>query len=61
MRTDDRQWLIYDPNTVDMVFKACEASALAMFGDWMQQRAATLPSVIASTVGRSGVVPSKPG
>ncbi len=61
LRTDDRQWLIYDPHTVDMVFKALEASALVMFGAWMQQKAATLPAEIASNVGRIGVVLSKIG
>jgi len=61
LRTDDRQWLIYDPHTVDMVFKALEASALVMFGAWMQRRAATRPAGIASNVGRIGVVLSKIG
>ena len=61
LRTDDRQWLIYDPHTVDMVFKALEASALVMFGAWMQRRAGTLPAEIASNVGRIGVVLSKIG
>jgi len=61
LRTDDRQWLIYDPHTVDMVFKACEASALVMFGAWLERRAATLPAEIASNVGKIGVVLSKIG
>ncbi len=61
LRTDDRQWIIYDPNTVDLVFKAVEASALVMFGAWLQKLAATLPAEIASNVGRIGVVLSKIG
>ena len=61
LRADDRQWLIYEPHTVDMVFKALEASALVLFGAWMQRRAATLPAEIASNVGKIGVVLSKIG
>ena len=61
LRADDRQWLIYEPHTVDMVFKALEASALVLFGAWMQRRAATLPADIASNVGKIGVVLSKIG
>ena len=61
LRTDDRQWIIYDPHTVDMVFKAVEASALVMFGAWLERRAATLPAEIASNVGKIGVVLSKIG
>ena len=61
LRTDDRQWIIYDPHTVDMVFKAVEASALVMFGAWLQKIAATLPTEVAGNVGRIGVVLSKIG
>ena len=61
LRTDDRQWTIYDPNTVDMVFKALEASALVMFGGWLQQRAASLPASLASNIGTIGTVMSNIG
>lgn len=61
LRTDDRQWLIYDPHTVDMVFKALEASALITFGAWLQQRAAALPASLASNIGTIGVVMSNIG
>lgn len=58
---DDRQWLIYDPNTVDSVLKAIEASALVMYGAWLQGMATRLPSTLADSVGTLGVVTSKIG
>ncbi|KKK71706.1 hypothetical protein LCGC14_2911250 [marine sediment metagenome] len=61
MRTDDRQFLIYDPHTVDMVFKALEASAVYMYGAWLQRRASSLPSALGDNVGTVGAILSKIG
>ena len=61
LRTDNRQWLIYNPNTVDMVFKALEASALVMYGGWLQQRARRLPSGLSGNVGTLGAILAKMG
>lgn len=54
LRTDDRQWTIYDPHTVEQIFKALEASALVMFGAWLQHRAGTLPAALHTNVGVIG-------
>jgi hypothetical protein len=61
LRTDDRQWLIYDPNTVSLVFKALEASSLVMFGGWLQRRAGSLPEALSGNVGTTGAILSKMG
>ena len=61
LRTDDRQWLIYDPHTVDMVFKALEASALFMYGNWLQELAKKMPSGLSGNIGQVGVVLAKMG
>lgn len=54
LRTDDRQWTIYDPHTVEQVFKALEASALVMFGGWLQLKAGKMPSALRDNVGVVG-------
>ena len=56
LRTDDRQWTIYDPHTIDMVFKALNAASLVMFGAWLERRAASLPASLASNIGTIGSV-----
>lgn len=61
LRTDGRQWLIYQPDTVEAVFKALQASALVMYGAWLQQRAATLPAALSGNVGQIGAVLGKVG
>jgi hypothetical protein len=54
LRSDDRQWTIYDPHTVEQVFKALEASALVMFGGWLQLKAGKMPSTLRTNVGVVG-------
>ncbi len=61
LRQDERQWLIYDPNTVELVFKALEASALVMYGEWLQMRAKGSGSLIGESMARIGTVLSKMG
>ena len=61
LRTDERQWLIYDPHTVDMAFKALEASALFMYGNWLQSMAKRLPTELSTNIGQIGVVIAKIG
>jgi hypothetical protein len=55
LRSDERQWMIYDPNTVDMVFKALEAAALVHLGAALQRRAGKLPAALAENIGNIGV------
>lgn len=40
LRTDPTQFMIYDPETVGLVFEALDAAALVMMGAWMQRSAA---------------------
>ncbi len=54
LRTDDRQWLIYQPDTVDLVFQAMQAAALVQFGAWLQRRARSLPSQLRGNIGTIG-------
>lgn len=61
LRSDDKQWLIYDPHTVEQTFKALEASALVMFGGWLQLRAQTLPVALGGNVGSLGASLGKMG
>lgn len=61
LRTDERQFLIYDPNTVDHVFKAVEAAAVFMFGAWLQRKAALYPTQISDNMGTIGTILSKAG
>jgi len=61
LRTDDRQWIIYDPHTVDMVFKALEASALFMYGNWLQEMSKKMPAALAENIGQVGIVLAKMG
>lgn len=56
LRSDLRQWLIYDPQTVEDVLDVLEASALVMFGSWLQQRARNLPTVVGDNLGTLGSV-----
>ena len=61
LRTDDRQWTIYDPHTIDMVFQAMQAAALVQFGAWLEQKAGSLPTVLKDNIGTIGTVLSEIG
>ncbi len=54
LRTDDRQWLIYDPNTVDFAFRVLTSAALVSFGAALQARARRMPSAIKDNLGIIG-------
>jgi len=54
LRTDSNQWIIYNPNTVDMVFRGMQAAALIHFGAALQRRAKTLPAVLSDNIGIIG-------
>ncbi len=61
LRTDDRQWIIYHPDTVDMVFQAMQAAALVQFGAWLERRARSLPSQLRGNIGTIGKIVSDIG
>ncbi len=61
LRTDDRQWLIYQPDTVDMVFQAMQAAALVTFGAWLERRARSLPHQLRGNIGTIGAIVSEIG
>lgn len=61
LRTDDRQWTIYDPETVTAVFRAFEANALVMYGAWLQKMAARLPKSVGDNTGTAGKIVEKIG
>ncbi len=54
LRTDDRQFIIYDPNVVSSTFDALQGPALYMFGVWLQRKAAAAPSSISDNLGIVG-------
>lgn len=61
LRTDDRQFMVYDPSTVSFVFEALNAAALVMFGAWLERRAKSAPSAISDNMGNIGSVISNIG
>lgn len=61
LRTDDRQWTIYDPASVTGAFRAFEANALVYYGVWLQKQAPTLPKSIGDNVGIAGKIIEKIG
>jgi hypothetical protein len=54
LRTDDRQFVIYDPNTVTFAFQALDAAAIVMFGAWLERQAALQPSSLGGNMGVIG-------
>ncbi len=44
LRTDNRQWMIYDPESVAAAFEAMNAAALVMFGAWLQKPSSQVPT-----------------
>ncbi len=61
LRTDDRQWLIYQPDTIDLVVQALQAAALVQFGAWLERRARSLPSQLRGNIGTIGAIVSEIG
>ncbi len=61
LRTDPRQWVIYDDETVTSAFRAFEANALVMYGAWLQKLAAQLPKSIGENTGIAGKIVEKIG
>jgi len=61
LRTDGRQWIIYKPDAVDMVFQAMQAAALVQFGAWLERRAKSLPSQLQDNIGIIGKIVSDIG
>ncbi len=61
LRTDDRQWTIYDPDTVLAALAAFDAAALVMYGTWLQKKAQQLPRSLADNVGTCGTILRKIG
>jgi len=61
LRTDDRQWVIYNPDAIDMVFQAMQAAALVQFGAWLERRARSLPSQLQDNIGTIGKIVSDIG
>lgn len=56
LRTDGRQYLIYDAETCSAVLRALEASAVYMYGKWLESIAGGLPTPVKSSVGTIGSV-----
>lgn len=61
LRQDERQWLIYNPHTVEQVFKVVEAAGLIALGAFLQKRAPNLPSALRDNVGTLGVLADRFG
>ncbi len=56
LRTDDRQWLIYDPAVVAAVFDATNAASLVMFGAWLQCSSPNVPKELQDHLGNIGAI-----
>ena len=61
LRTDPTQFMIYDPETVGLVFDALDAAALVMMGAWMTKAARTEPPSIASPLNNIGAILNRIG
>ena len=61
LRTDDRSWMIYDPETVTAVFEAMNAAALVMFGAWLQRPSPNMPVELRDHLGNIGSIIYKIG
>ncbi len=61
LRTDEAQFLIYDPETVTHVFDALDAAAIVMFGAWLEQKAYRSSPTIRNHMGTIGAILSKVG
>ena len=61
LRTDDRSWMIYDPESVAAVFEALNAAALVMFGAWLQRPSPNVPTEMAEHLGNIGTILYKIG
>ena len=61
LRTDDRQWMIYDPESVAAVFEALNAAALVMFGAWLQRPSDNVTKAMADHLGNMGSILYKIG
>ena len=56
LRTDDRSWMIHDPETVTAVFEAMNAAALVMFGAWLQRPSPNVPAKMQDHLGNMGSI-----
>lgn len=56
LRTDDSQFMIYQPEKVGAAFEALNAAALVMFGAWLQQIAGKHGGAMQDHIGHIGVV-----
>ncbi len=61
LRTDDRSWMIYDPETVTAVFEAMNAAALVMFGAWLQRPSPNVTAKMQEHLGNIGAILYKIG
>lgn len=61
LRTDDRQWMIYDPESVAAAFEAMNAAALVMFGAWLQRLSSNTPKELEEHLGNIGSILYKIG
>ncbi len=61
LRTDSRQFMIYDPETVLLVFEALDAASIVMMGAWMRKAASTEPPSISDPLNNIGSILSRIG
>ncbi len=61
LRTDDRSWMIHDPQSVAAVFEAMNAAALVMFGAWLQRPSPNVPTKMQEHLGNMGSILYKIG
>lgn len=61
LRTDEKQWIIYQPDTVGLVFQAMQAASLVQFGAWLERRAKSLPHQLRDNIGTIGKIMSDIG
>ena len=61
LRTDDRSWMIHDPESVAAVFEAMNAAALVMFGAWLQKTSSNVPLELRDHLGNIGSILYKIG
>ena len=61
LRTNDRSWMIHDPETVAAVFEAMNAAALVMFGAWLQQTSPNVSVELREHLGNMGSILYKIG